>query len=171
MQDFSKTLLQAGKDGEFDINDTDSIIKYIMYKLYPDFYNGSEEFNMDITDDVINSRYEYIKSKAKEYKIKEFVDYWKELRWKTVTRTNKREIKSYFPPLLFPGNRKWMRDSLRLDFMRYINVKYILYSGIDNLDPVSIINGKLDKVSENNIYHFIRHSYDWDGEIYFYSKV
>ena len=75
MQDFSKTLLQAGKDGEFDINDTDSIIKYIMYKLYPDFYNGSEEFNMDITDDVINSRYEYIKSKAKEYKIKEFVDY------------------------------------------------------------------------------------------------
>ena len=33
MQDFSKTLLQAGRDREFDINDIDSTIKYIMYKL------------------------------------------------------------------------------------------------------------------------------------------
>lgn len=171
MQNFSKTLLQAGKDGEFDINDIDSTIKYIMYKLYPDFYPESEDFNMDITDDVINSRYEYIKSKAKEYKIKEFVDYWNKLRWETVTRTNKREIMNYLPPLLFPGNKKWMRDSLRLDFMRYINVKYILYSGIDSLDSMSIINGGLDEVAENNIYHFIRHTYDWDGGIYFYSKV
>ena len=66
MQDFSKTLLQAGKDGEFDINDTDSIIKYIMYKLYPDFYNGSEEFNMDIAIPKVLIGYKLDISKIKK---------------------------------------------------------------------------------------------------------
>lgn len=175
MENYLQTLLDAGIDEEFNVSDKDSIIKYIMYKLYPDFYDRSGDFNVDLTDEQIDSRYEYIKSKEKEYRLSQFAEEWNKLLWYTATRTNYRTATLVYPSwftCIFKKNRRWMRDKLKLDFMKYINVKYFLFNNFKITDGLLLCDGDkdcdkilsdMDKVVTDNISNFIRHGFDYDG--------